>query len=82
MPVIFFHRTRESTEYTVLTHIGVWVKTKINIKLLLYRHQIGALYLPTSTVNIFVGLHGLPKAGVIERLNIVLFRNTIYLKKK
>ena len=31
MPVIFFHRTRESTEYTVLTHIGVWVKTKINI---------------------------------------------------
>ena len=30
MPVIFFHRTRESTEHTVLTHIGVWVKTKIN----------------------------------------------------
>ena len=23
--------TWESTEYTVLTHIGVWVKTKINI---------------------------------------------------
>ena len=31
MPVLFFHRTQESTEYTVLTHIGVWVKTKINI---------------------------------------------------
>ena len=30
MPVMFFHRTRESTEYTVLTHIGVWVKNKIN----------------------------------------------------
>ena len=30
MPVIFFHRTRKSTEYTVLKHIGVWVKTKIN----------------------------------------------------
>ena len=28
MPVIFFHRTRESTEYTVLTHIGVWVKNQ------------------------------------------------------
>ena len=26
MPVIFFHRTLESTEFTVLTHIGVWVK--------------------------------------------------------
>ena len=25
------YRTRESTEYTVLTHISVWVKTKINI---------------------------------------------------
>ena len=31
MPVIFFHRTQESTVYTVLTHIGVWVKTKVNI---------------------------------------------------
>ena len=31
MPVRFFHRTQESTEYTVLTHIVVWVKTKINI---------------------------------------------------
>ena len=31
MPVIFFHRTWESTEYTVLTHIGVWEKTKINM---------------------------------------------------
>ena len=29
--MIFFHRNRESTEYTVLTHIGLWVKTKINI---------------------------------------------------
>ena len=25
MPVIFVHRSRDSTEYTVLTHIGVWV---------------------------------------------------------
>ena len=24
MPVIFFHRTRESTEYTVLTHTSVY----------------------------------------------------------
>ena len=31
MPVMFFHSTRENTEYTVLTHIGVWVKNKINI---------------------------------------------------
>ena len=31
MPVIFFHRTQESTEYTVLTDIGVWVITKSNI---------------------------------------------------
>ena len=31
MPVIFFHRTGESTEYTVPTHIGVWVKTKISM---------------------------------------------------
>ena len=31
MPVKFFHKTWESTEYTVLTHIGVWVKTQINI---------------------------------------------------
>ena len=31
MPVIFFHRTWESNEYTVLTHIGVWVKTKIKM---------------------------------------------------
>ena len=31
MPVIVFHMTRESTEYTVLTHIRVWVKTKVNI---------------------------------------------------
>jgi hypothetical protein len=28
MPVIFFHRIRETTEYTVLTHIGVWVKNQ------------------------------------------------------
>ena len=27
----FFHRTRKSTEFTVLTRIGVWVKTKIKI---------------------------------------------------
>ena len=27
MPMIFFHRTRESTEYTVLTHIGVLANT-------------------------------------------------------
>ena len=32
--VLFYHRTQESTEYTVLTHIRVWVKTKIKI---LYR---------------------------------------------
>ena len=25
MPVIFFYRTQESTEYTVLAHIGVWL---------------------------------------------------------
>ena len=30
MLVIFYHMTQESTEYTVLTYIGVWVKTKIN----------------------------------------------------
>ena len=36
MPVIFFHRTRESTEYTVRTHIGVWVKTKINKNTFVY----------------------------------------------
>ena len=24
-----FHRTRESTEYTVLTHIGAWVKKQL-----------------------------------------------------
>ena len=30
MPVIFFHRPLENTEYTVLTHIGVqWVKKQI-----------------------------------------------------
>ena len=29
MPVIFFHRTCESTEYTVVTHIGVWDKPKL-----------------------------------------------------
>ena len=28
MPVFFSHRARESTEYTVLTHIGVWIKPK------------------------------------------------------
>ena len=33
MPVIFVHRTRVSTEYTLLTHIGVWVKNKIEIDL-------------------------------------------------
>ena len=31
MPVIFCHRATLSTEYTVLTHIGVLVKNKINI---------------------------------------------------
>ena len=32
MPGILFHRTRERTENTVLTHICVWVKKqKINI---------------------------------------------------
>ena len=36
MPVIFVHRTRESTEYTVLTHIGVWVKPLINILSILF----------------------------------------------
>ena len=29
MPVIFFHRTRDSTEYTVPTHIDVRVKPKL-----------------------------------------------------
>ena len=34
MPVIFFPRTWESTEYTVLTHIGVGVKKKkINVNI-------------------------------------------------
>ena len=28
MPVIFVHRTWEGTEYTALTHIGVWVNKK------------------------------------------------------
>ena len=28
--MIFFHRTQVSTEYTVLTPIGVWVQFKIN----------------------------------------------------
>ena len=29
--IYVLHRTRENTGYTVLTHIGVWVKTKINM---------------------------------------------------
>ena len=33
MPVKFFHRTGEITEYTVLTHIGVWVDKPKLIKL-------------------------------------------------
>ena len=31
MPVIFFTELGERTEYTVLTHIGVWVKTKFSM---------------------------------------------------
>ena len=44
MPVIFIlHRTRESTEYTVLTHIGVtvWDKTKTNNREVLHANGYG-----------------------------------------
>ena len=53
MPVIFFHSTWVSTEYTVLTHIGVWVKSK------------WIFFIPdanlTSIISGFV--HKLPAAG-------------------
>ena len=34
-PAVFYYLSDsgESTEYTVLTHIGVWVKTQTNITL-------------------------------------------------
>ena len=37
MPVIFVSQDSESTEYTVLKHYGVWVKTKNYI---LYRQYV------------------------------------------
>ena len=42
----------ESTEYTVLTHIGVWVKTKINKnKLFCYTTVIGCIFIGPNNNN-------------------------------
>ena len=45
MPVIFLHRTRVSNEYTLLTHIGVWVN-----KLIFSIHDANLTPLPNLPV--------------------------------
>ena len=64
MPVIIFPRTLESTKYTVLTHIGVWVKIKITKYTKLYHFYYDTS--PSSASNpIFV---------IIVSINV--FKNT------
>ena len=46
MPVIFFHRAREITEYTVLSHIGVQF-----FALSLMQISIYCIYMYISLVN-------------------------------
>ena len=62
--IFFFHRTRgESAEYTVLTHIGVWVKNKYSYQHILCLKQkyfspsLGKILSRCFTVLTHIGLY-------------------------
>ena len=46
-----FTEVKSNTEYTVLAHIGVWVKTKINIQIILVFLILASSALPGSNMK-------------------------------